>query len=172
MKKFFNYFFLGIGILMTVFGFWLIFNPRTSLSIVVTLMGIVMLLNGVSELISYFGERKAWNVSVWYFLDGLLSTIFGLMVLFNNQIGKNFLILLFAIWILSSAIFRILLAVSSKDVNNWLIVLIIGILGLIVGMISLFNSIFVSVTVAVVLGGFFIFQGITCMTLSSFFRRI
>lgn len=171
MSKIVNYFFLAVGIIMVSFGLWLIFNPRTTLSIVVVLMGIVLLLNGISEIISYVSERKKWSISVWYLFDGLLSTTFGLLVLFNGQVGKNFLILLFAIWILASAIFRILLAFSVKSVSNWFIILIVGVLGLIVGIVSLFNSIFVSVALAVVLGGFFIFQGVTCIFISSFLRR-
>lgn len=76
MSKIVNYFFLAVGIIMVSFGLWLIFNPRTTLSIVVVLMGIVLLLNGISEIISYVSERKTWSISVWYLFDGLLSTIF------------------------------------------------------------------------------------------------
>ena len=68
MSKVLNYFYTASGFLMIVFGIWLIANPRTTLSFVISLTGIILLVNGASEIISYFGERKAWRISLWYFL--------------------------------------------------------------------------------------------------------
>ncbi|EUJ30185.1 hypothetical protein PCORN_08772 [Listeria cornellensis FSL F6-0969] len=58
MRKFYLYFILVMGLVMIGLGLWFVFNPSTSLAAFTFVIGIVLLLNGLNEIISYFKGRK------------------------------------------------------------------------------------------------------------------
>ncbi|MBC1891635.1 HdeD family acid-resistance protein [Listeria booriae] len=171
MRKFYLYFILVMAIVMIGLGLYFVFNPGTSLAAFTFVIGIVLLLNGLNEIISYFKGRKVLKISNWILLDGAISLIAGLFILINNNIGEKFIVLIFVIWVLASAILNIMMAFSVKGSKGWIFVLIIGIIGAIIAIISLFSSAIVAVTVGLILGGFFIFQGIACLLLFNGIRK-
>ncbi|EUJ30186.1 hypothetical protein PCORN_08777 [Listeria cornellensis FSL F6-0969] len=79
--------------------------------------------------------------------------------------------LIFVIWVLASAILNIIMAFSVKGSKGWIFIMVIGIIGALIAIISLFSSAIVAVTVALILGAFFIFQGIACLLLFNGIRK-
>lgn len=55
MRKLYTYFVLVLGIAMIGLGIYLMFNPSTSLQALTIFIGIILVLNGLNEVISYFG---------------------------------------------------------------------------------------------------------------------
>ncbi|EIB7706938.1 HdeD family acid-resistance protein [Listeria monocytogenes] len=165
MRKLYTYFVLILGVAMIGLGIYLMFNPSTSLQALTIFIGIILVLNGINEVISYFGERKYWGISKWIMLDGILSILVGGFAIFDSNMADRVFIIIFAIWILASAILRILTAFAVKGFPGWTLLLIMGIIGLIIAVISLFTNTLVAIAIGIILGLFFIFQGITCLSL-------
>ncbi|EAE2636853.1 HdeD family acid-resistance protein, partial [Listeria monocytogenes] len=101
----------------------------------------------------------------WIMLDGILSILIGGFAIFESNMAERVFIIIFAIWILASAILRILTAFAVKGFPGWTLLLIMGIIGLIIAIISLFTNMLVAIAIGIILGIFFIFQGITCLSL-------
>ncbi|AHI56793.1 HdeD family acid-resistance protein [Listeria ivanovii] len=171
MRKVYLYFVLLLGIVMIGLGIYLIFNPSTSLKALTIFIGIILVLNGINEVISYFGERKYWSISKWIMLDGILSIVVGAFAIFQSNMAERIFIIIFAIWILASAVLRILTAFSVKGLPGWTLLLVMGILGLIIAIISLFTNTLVAIAIGIILGVFFILQGVTCLSLWRVMRK-
>ncbi|MBC2253333.1 HdeD family acid-resistance protein [Listeria welshimeri] len=165
MRKLYTYFVLVLGIAMIGLGIYLMFNPSTSLQALTIFIGIILVLNGLNEVISYFGESKYWSISKWIMLDGILSILVGGFAIFELNMAERLFIIIFAIWILASAILRILTAFAVKGFPGWALLLLMGILGLIIAIISLFTNTLVAIAIGIILGLFFILQGSTCLSL-------
>lgn len=114
MRKLYTYFVLILGVAMIGLGIYLMFNPSTSLQALTIFIGIILVLNGINEVISYFGEHKYWSISKWIMLDGILSILIGGFAIFESNMAERVFIIIFAIWILASAILRILTAFAVK----------------------------------------------------------
>ncbi len=65
-------------------------------------------------MISYFGEQKYWSISKWIMFDGILSILIGGFAIFESNMAERVFIIIFAIWILASAILRIFNGVCCK----------------------------------------------------------
>lgn len=98
-------------------------------------------------------------------LDGILSILVGGFAIFESNMAERLFIIIFAIWILASAILRILTAFAVKGFPGWALLLLMGILGLIIAIISLFTNTLVAIAIGIILGLFFILQGSTCLSL-------
>ncbi|HEM2281107.1 TPA: HdeD family acid-resistance protein, partial [Listeria monocytogenes] len=157
MRKLYTYFVLILGVAMIGLGIYLMFNPSTSLQALTIFIGIILVLNGINEVISYFGEQKYWSISKWIMFDGILSILIGGFAIFESNMAERVFIIIFAIWILASAILRILTAFAVKGLPGWTVLLIMGIIGLIIAVISLFTNMLVAIAVGIILGIFFIF---------------
>lgn len=126
MRKLYTYFVLVLGIAMIGLGIYLMFNPSTSLQALTIFIGIILVLNGLNEVISYFGESKYWSISKWIMLDGILSILVGGFAIFESNMAERLFIIIFAIWILASAILRILTAFAVKGFPGWTLLLLMG----------------------------------------------
>ncbi|EDO0842269.1 HdeD family acid-resistance protein, partial [Listeria monocytogenes] len=72
------------------------------------------------------------------------------------------LVLLFGMWVLFAGIMRTIGAFTAKqnNVQGWGWILTIGIIGIIVGFIALFNPVVSAIGIVLVVAIFFIVQGI------------
>lgn len=158
MKNIIKYLLLISAILMLIMGIWFIFNPSASLATVTLLIGLLLGANGLIETVSYFQERKIWNISKWVLFDGLASLIAGLFILFNPGIAQSTLVFAFGVWVLFSGVMRLLTAVSIRNFPGWTWILTIGIIAIVIAIISFFNPLILGIALGLILGVFFIIQ--------------
>src|SRR5699024_11623819 len=78
MKKIYLIAIFLLGISMSILVFFILFNPDVSLTSVTLFIGVLLLLNGVNEIISYVKQSKVWNISLWHLIEGIFSLIIGL----------------------------------------------------------------------------------------------
>lgn len=126
------------------------------------MLGFLLLISGIFHTISYFSDRKSQSVSGWVLADGILSILLGFLLLFNEFAGPEIIVLLFGMWVLFAGIMRTVGAFTAKqnNVQGWGWILTIGIIGIVVGFIALFNPIVSVIGVIIVVATFFIVQGI------------
>ena len=65
MRKLYLHSLLLLGIAMVVIGVWCLFNPTTSLRVLTLTIGIILILNGINNVSSYFQWKKIWRPSRW-----------------------------------------------------------------------------------------------------------
>ena len=153
---------LAFGILGTVFGFLLLFSPVLS-GMIVSYALAFMLISGISEIISFCGEEKGHH-SVWMLVSGILSTLFGIWTMFGRgtEALVAFLPFIFAVWVMSSGITRIVGAVSLKSEGSslWGWMLAFGILGTVFGFLLLFSPVLSGMMISYALAFMLISHGV------------
>ncbi|WP_439443958.1 HdeD family acid-resistance protein [Listeria aquatica] len=161
MKTFTKILIVLAGIAMIIMGFWVMFNPVASLLTLNVVIGLLLLISGIFHIISYFTESER-HLSGWILADGILSTLLGILMLANQFAGAASLILVFAMWVLFAGIVRTIGAFTLKQAggSSWGFVLFIGIVGIILGFIALFNPVVSALGIVLLMGFFFILEGI------------
>ncbi|WP_099223821.1 HdeD family acid-resistance protein [Listeria costaricensis] len=169
MKTFGRVLLLIAGILMIIMGIWLLFNPVATLLASNVFFAIVLLVSGIFHTVSYFSDKKLQHVSGWVLAEGILSILLGVFMLFNEIAGAATLVMLFAMWVLFAGIMRIISSMSAKNnnVSGWGWLLALGIIGVVLGFIAMFDPVVSVIGIVIVMATFFIVQGISAI--ASFF---
>lgn len=151
------------GILITILGITMLFTPLESLVTLAIFIGISMLISGVSEIVSFCGEEKEHR-SGWLLASGILSALFGIWTIFGSgtEALAAFLPFIFAVWVLSSSIIRIVgsITLKSEGFSLWGWLLAFGILGTLFGFILLFSPILSGIVISVSIALILISHGI------------
>lgn len=161
IKKIFNmskWFMLISGILIVILGIMMLFTPLDGLMTLALFVGISMLLSGVSEIISFCSEGKGGR-SGWLLVSGILSTLFGLWTMFGRGTAALVSVIpfIFAVWVMSSGITRIVGSISLKSDGfaQWGWLLGFGIIQAVLGFLLLFSPVLsaaiVGITLAIML---------------------
>lgn len=84
--------------------------------------------------------RKLCKRTWWVFLlGGIASVIFGILAFINPAIALAVLALYFAAWVLVDGVVNVVGAIQHRENDGWVILLLIGILGTLVGGYALLN---------------------------------
>lgn len=161
-----------LGISMSVFGFFILFNPSNSLTGVILFIGLLFFLNGVNETLGYITQAKLWNISRWHLVEGVFSVLAGAATFFYTDIAEQLFIFIFAFWILVSAISHIFISRTLKGLPGTDLIFILGIVMLILAIISFFTPFVAAITTAIILGVFFIAQGFIWISLGLVIRKL
>ena len=84
--------------------------------------------------------RKLCKRTWWVFLiGGIASIIFGVLAFINPGIALAVLALYFSAWVMVDGAVNVAGAVRHRDQDGWILMLLLGILGVLVGAYALFN---------------------------------
>ena len=137
-----------IGLIMAVV-------PNISLQVIGIMVGIYIIIHGIALITLDF---MAHNVYIPFYgiMTGILSIIVGIILMaMPNALSTIFAIAL-GIWIILSSVNIISISITTrKNVSNWYLWLLLGIIDLVCGVIILFNPFASSISI-VVLGGIII----------------
>ncbi|MEG1503941.1 HdeD family acid-resistance protein [Enterococcus sp. 22-H-5-01] len=158
----FPYFLLGIlFILVSLAAFK---NPESSLLAIVYIFALLAIFKGIFEL---FVRRKLHEFtnqkSTMLIIVGIFDLLIGIFLFFNVTAGLIALPYVFAIWFIVDSI--VALAESSifreRGTGFYWFNLVINILGIILGFMLLFNPITSALTLAFLVGFYFMMIGIS-----------
>src|SRR5699024_3666173 len=135
-------------------------------------IGLLLLLDGVNEIISYVKQSKGWNISICHLIEGIFYLIIGLTDFFYTDVIEQVFVFIFAIWILLYSRSHIFISRSVKGMPGQKLIFVLGIVMLILAVISLFTQFIAAITVAIVIGVFFIAQGFIWISLGLVFRKL
>src|SRR5699024_12128783 len=82
MKKIYLIAIFLLGISMSILGFFILFNPDVSLTSVTLFIVLLLLLNGVNEIIIYVKQSKVWNILFCHLIEVIFSLIIDLTAFF------------------------------------------------------------------------------------------
>ena len=154
---------------MVLCGGSCMFTPlRTFLASGYALM-VLLLVYGVVGIVKAIA-RKEYEVN---FAFSIISVIAGLVMVFMpglTLMADGMFIYIMAVWFILQGIVSIVLSMKFKGAaggKKWIWGLVLGILGIILGLYSLFHPVLLALTTGILIGVYFIVSGINMIFLSS-----
>ena len=133
--------YLVISVLFCVLGVVLLFTPGVSALWIGRLLGIGLILFGAIKLVGYF-SRDLFRLAFQYDLAfGLLLMVLGIVTLSHPGDALSFLCVMFGIPVLADGLFKIQIAMDSRQfgIRNWWLVLVLAALTCVVGVVLVFR---------------------------------
>lgn len=127
--------------LFCVLGIMLLFTPDASALWIGRLLGIGLILFGIIKLVGYF-SRDLFRLAFQYDLAfGLLLMVLGIVTLSHPGDALSFLCVMFGIPVLADGLFKIQIAMDSRQfgIRNWWLVLALAALTCVMGAVLVFR---------------------------------
>ena len=153
------------GVLLIVAGVYCLCNQDVAAMTAGLLLGVFMLVSGVIEIIVFASTAGLLIGSGWLLLDGVLTVIMSLFLLFNQWFTMLSLPFLFALWLLFSGISRFVSAfdLRAMGVRGWGWVLTIGILLMVAGFICMMDPWVSVAAIGLTVGLVFLLEGVSAI---------
>ena len=119
-----------ISILMIVLSLFLIFKPIKSIETFVLLFSVIMLVNGVIGVVTYFTIENDERLFSFDLLSGITNIIAGVLVfIYRSSLVEVFPIML-GIYVIVSSLLKMQISINLSTVpeSNWVLNMVIGIL--------------------------------------------
>ena len=151
---------LIMGTLLLIVAVIIFSYPVKNFYTLTWLIGLFILINGVIQLLfRRFARALAGSGSGLIVVIGIIDIIFGLLVIFNVGASSTFFIFMFAAWFIVSSIIG-LMTISKQSRLKGLSI-IVNVLGLLLGIILLFNPMMGMILVSTMIAITFAILGVT-----------
>lgn len=116
------------GVLLIALGVYCLCNQDIAAMTAGLMVGVVMLISGIMEIVVFATTSGLLFGSGWLLLDGMLTVILSLFLLFNQWFTMMSLPFLFTLWLLFSGVSRFVSAFDLRalGVRGWGWLLAIG----------------------------------------------
>ena len=137
------------------------------------MVGIFMLVSGIIEIIVFAATSGVMFGSGWLLLDGVLTVILSLFLLFNQWFTMMSLPFLFTLWLLFSGISRFVSAFDLRafGVRGWGWVLAIGIILMVAGFICMMDPWVSFAAIGLTVGLVFLMEGVSAIVYACILRN-
>ena len=151
------------GVLLIAAGVYCLCNQDIAALTAGLMVGIFILVSGVIEIVVFAATSGVLFGSGWLLLDGILTVILSLFLLFNQWFTMMSLPLLFTVWLLFSGISRFVSAFDLRafGVRGWGWVLAIGILLILAGFLCMMDPWVSVAAIGLTVGLVFLLEGIS-----------
>lgn len=162
VKRKINWLELILGILFVVAGFMSFLNPGLSLDWLITFIAIIMLINGVVNIYTYFKVRNFGISSYHFILVAILDFVVAYLFFTKQGVAAISLSYIFAIWFLVGSITGLTNARLAKNISNgyYIFTLICNIVGVLLGIYLLFDPLTSAFSLGMVVSIYFLLFGI------------
>ena len=153
------------GILLIAAGIYCLCNEDVAVLSAGLMLGVFMLAAGIAEIVVFAGTSGVLISSGWLLLDGVLTVIMSLFLLFNQWFTLLSLPCIFTVWLVFSGISRFVSAfdLHALGVRGWGWVLAVGILLMGAGFICMMDPWVSAAAVGVTVGVVFLLEGISAI---------
>lgn len=150
------------GIILIILSILVFMNPGGAILGLALYIGIALLFAGiilVISAISYRTQIEGWG---WRLAEGLLDIFVGFILIYNPGLTAMVVSFMIGFWFVFYGITSLTdsFGLKDKDVSNWWIGLLWGILAIIFGFWIMFRPFAGTVTIVVLLSTFFMIAGI------------
>jgi len=162
------------GILLVLTGIWCFANTGFAFASFAFVPGVVILIYGLCSITAYIFIKKRDAHEDWRLADGVMSTIFGSIILADLLITDEIAIVTFGMWILFSGVNRsaACLALRKAKRKDWYWGLACGGLCIIGGVYAFLNPLLSGFGMVVVLGAILILEGANGIIIAVQMRKI
>lgn len=154
--------YIVMSVLFCAAGILFIAAPELSVSIIGVCIGVAMILFGIVKLIGYF-SKDLFRLAFQFDLEfGILMMILGVIVLFSPKNLMAFICVALGISILLDGLFKIRIAMDSKQfgIKSWWLILALAIITGVFGMFLIFDSVIGAQALSVFLGLTLLSEGV------------
>jgi uncharacterized membrane protein HdeD (DUF308 family) len=127
---------VALGVVYLIVGFIALGSVAMATFASVLVVGVMMIIAGVTEVISAF-QVKSWGKFLLWVLLGLLYIVAGFVTFENPLLAAAVLTLILGAALVASGIVRIILAFSMKREMPWILVLLSAVITLLLGLLIL-----------------------------------
>ena len=161
------------GIILIVLAIFVFRNPGEAILGLSIFIGVGFLLSGFIHTLSALLLRKEIKRWGWHLAEGLVDLFFGIVLLAKPQLTAVLIVFMVGFWFLFYAITNLIASfyLYEEGIKNWWIELIWGILGILFGMIIIFNPFTGLITIVWLLGISFIMGGIFNISMAFFLKK-
>ena len=151
------------GVLLIALGVYCLCNQDIAAMTAGLMIGVLMLISGVMEIVVFATTSGLMFGSGWLLLDGVLTVILSLFLLFNQWFTLLSLPFLFTLWLLFSGVSRFVSAFDLRTlgVRGWGWLLAIGIILITAGLICMMDPWVSVAAIGVTVGLVFLLEGIS-----------
>lgn len=162
-----------IGVLLIAAGIYCLCNQDVAAMSAGIVLGLLMLIAGIVEIVIFAGTSRFILGSGWLLLDGVLTVVMSLFLLFNHWFTMMSLPILFTVWLLFSGVSRFVSAFDLKalGMRGWGWILALGIVLLVFGVVCMMDPWVSVVAVGVTVGLVLILEGIGTIAVACISRR-
>lgn len=128
------------GVIAIVFGIVALVAPITTAVVLAIVIGVFAVIDGIIDLIDAIRHRGTAGVGLRVFL-GIVSLLFGLIILIWPGKTLAFMVVLIAVWSILIGALQLIasIGIRKEAPGTWVWGLISGALGVIFGIVVLFN---------------------------------
>lgn len=147
-----------LGVLFILLGIWAMMSPGGALRGIVWAFALGVLFKGIMDIAVWYDMGKAGiDRPTYVLLTGILDILFAILLFANSMFSVIFLSYLFAIWFLVDSIASIAAADFSlhRTFN-----IVMAVLGIIVGIMMLFNPLVSLFTLAYLVAAYLVIFGV------------
>tara|TARA_B110001450_G_C17409724_1_gene395255 strand:+ start:13 stop:654 length:642 start_codon:yes stop_codon:yes gene_type:complete len=165
---------LIVGLLFSGIGTYSMLSPLNSYKTLAMIFSFSFLLSGVSEILFSLSNKKEIDNWGWTLTFGVLTFILGLLLVLNPEIPMKTLPIYIGFIVLFRSIMGISYAIELKNygVKDWKNLLIIGILGLVLAFILIWNPLLAGMTIMFWIGIAIVAAGIFSIYLAFKLKKI
>ncbi|MCD8915182.1 DUF308 domain-containing protein [Staphylococcus simulans] len=152
-----------IGLLFSLIGILSVSFPMKNLAVITWLFGIFFIFNGIAELLFRRLTKSFVGVSSgWLMILGILNIIFGILFIVFTDIGQVAIVYMLAFWFIFASILGIFTVTPAERTNNvyHFFSILVNIIGIIAGIILLFNPFIGAYLIAFFVGITFLLIGL------------
>lgn len=162
------------GILLVFAGIVTMVNPSSSVEAIAFVLGLAMLISGAFNVIIYVTTKHVVFGAGWVLVDGVLECILAIFLFCNHYLAAMAIPMVFGMWVIFSGISRLITSFDLKKLGlaNWWWLAIIAAVELGFGFISFLNPVVASIAMGIILGLFFIIQGVASICLWFYTQKI
>ncbi len=158
-----------MGGLFILGGLFMIFNSGVTFLSVAFVIGLLFILAGVLECLSYGSYRGVEEDNKWVLIDGLVMFILGVLIIFNKISADVTVPAVLGLWVLTIGVRNLVRAWEKRAHKSSFFYGhgIIGIVNTLVGLYMFVNDSFLAVSVAALVGICLITQGANLIMVAS-----
>ena len=161
------------GVLLIFTSVWCFAHPGVSFLALAFILGIAMLIQGLFTMLGYLSLRRGGERAGWVLAEGIVTVALSVIVLSNQLVSDAVIPVFFGMWVLFSGAMRIPAALTerSKGEREWIVSLILGLLGVLLGLYCFYNPLLIALAFGVLVGFTFLLQGINMLTFGIFMLK-
>lgn len=146
------------SIIFIIVGIFLIIKPETTLSLISYILGLIILINGIINLIRYFSNREKVNLYDFGFIIGLISLVIAIIFISNPSMVASIIPLILGLWILINGIVKLQFSMNLRTYqnSNWIRSIVISGISVILGIVLVFNPFKGAVLLTKIIGLFLV----------------
>lgn len=163
---------VAAGVLLIAAGIYCLCNQDVAVLSAGLLLGVFLLVAGIAEIVVFAATSSVLIGSGWLLLDGVLTVIMSLFLLFNQWFTLVSLPFLFTLWLLFSGVSQFVSAFDLRalGVRAWGWILAVGIVLTVAGFVCLMDPWVSVAAMGVTVGTVLILEGVSSIVCACIFR--